>query len=137
MISTIVYNNIFHGNTHGQSIAASYARTGQGDIGLEWLGKLSMRLATAMAYLRVHTSGEDACLFLNESIDNFLLELSSTNIFCDKDSDEVTVETIQALYFIYESIPGAEDLLLNNIYTEIQTTEPAADAVALVPLSSI
>jgi len=137
MISTTVYNNIFHGNAHGQSIAASYALTGQNDIGLEWLGKLSIPLATAMAYLRVHSSGEDACLFLNLEIDNFLLELSPTNIFCDKDSDVVTTETIQALYFIYESIPNAEGLLISKIYDEVQSTAPSSDAGMLVPLASI
>lgn len=132
MFSTTIYNNIFTSDAEGQDTAATYARSGQEDIALEWLGRFNMRLARHLAYLRVSQSAVDASLFFNDLIECKLVEISSSNIFCDADSDEITHETMQALSFILESSPDAEFEIVEEILREINATTPKGDALLLV-----
>lgn len=136
MFSTTIYNNIFKANIQGQDMAETYSRSGQDDVGLEWLGRLSLRLAHYVAYLRVVQSAEDACLFVNEQVDLLLTELSSSNVFPDRDSDVITVETMQALRFLMEEVPTAQDHFINQIAQEIECGQASKEAEFLRPLGS-
>lgn len=136
MYSTSIYKNIFQADIEGQDLADTYARSGQEDVALEWLGRCSLRLAHYVAFLRVVQSAEDACLFINEQVDLLLTELSSCNVFPDRDSDCVTVETMQAVNFILEEIPTSEDHLITSIIRETQKSSLGKDASKLRPVGA-
>lgn len=134
MISTRSYNNIFSPDPISQDIAAAYARTGQSDIGLEWLGRHSARIGNLMAYLRVCQGAENACLFINQEIGFYVQGISIDQHFEDMDEDVITNASIVALHYIMGSDSASEDNLCSAIYEEIQRGTFSADAAYLKPL---
>lgn len=119
-----IYSTIFKNDIRGQALANIYARCGQDDICIEWLEKQSIGVATYMAYLRVHQSAEDACLFLNGLIADMLTTLNGHGGFVDEDEDYITCDTIQALRFLISTDESAETHIMENIIDEVYSQKP-------------
>lgn len=119
-----IYSSIFKNDIRGQALATTYARSGQDDIGIDWIERQSVGVATYMAYLRVHQSAEDACLFLNGLIADMLTTLNGHGGFVDEDEDFVTCDTIQALRYLILSDESAETHIMENIIDEVCSQNP-------------
>lgn len=128
-------STIFNQSVEGKVLAREYTVGAQEDIGLEWLGRHSQRIAVHVAYLRVTQGSNVACLSLNELLGVIFEEEERTFDFSE--DDEVSVESIRALHAILTRDPYAEERIVESLAAAIVDEKIEGDGRHLVNIENL